>query len=110
VRELEDPGGEKTAKGTRERSHDDVKRQSEGQLAAPVPAGEVVRYSGHHSCLEHAEEEADTRGRVDIVHECCADGADAESEGDARDEPAWTDNFTDHVRGNFEEDVGDVEY
>jgi hypothetical protein len=47
---------------------------------------------------------------MDIVHECCADGADAESEGDARDEPAWTDHFADHVGGNFKEDVGDVEY
>jgi hypothetical protein len=110
VREFEDTGGQKSAKGTRERSHHDIKRKSEGQFATPVPAGEVVCYAGHHSCLEHAKEEADSGGRMDIVHECCADGANAESEGDTRDEPAGAHDLADHVGWNFEDDVGDVEY
>jgi len=46
---------------------------------------------------------------VDIVHKSCADGAEAETKRDGRDEPARADPFAGHVGRDFEDDVGDVE-
>lgn len=109
VGELQDAGGQETAERAGERGHDDVEGQSEGQLAPPVPPGQVVRDARQHAGLEDAEQEADAGSAVDVGDESGADGADAEPERDGGDEPAGADPLAGHVGGDLEDDVGDVE-
>lgn len=103
--ETEDTGRQKATKGASHGSHDDVERQAEGKLGAAVPAGQVVRNTRHHARLEDTEQEADTGGLVEVVHEGGAKRDDAEAERDSRDEPTGTNPLAHDVGRNLEQDV-----
>ncbi|KAI2283161.1 hypothetical protein LOZ03_006797 [Ophidiomyces ophidiicola] len=109
VGELEDAGGQQAAEGAGQRGHGDVEREAEGQLAAAVPARHVVGDAGEHAGLEDAEQEAHAAHGGLVLHEGGADGADAEAETDGGQIPAGADPLAQHVGGDLEEDVGDVE-
>lgn len=109
VGQLQDARGEQAPEGARQGGHDDVQGQAEGELAAAVPAGEVVGDAGHHAGLEDAEQEAHPHGLRLVRDEGGAERGDAEAEGDGGQEPAGADPFADDVGGDLEDDVADVE-
>lgn len=107
--EFEDARRQQATERSRQWSRDDVQGQTKGEFVSSVPSGEVIGNAGHHSGLKHTQQESDARGTVDVVHECSADGADAETERDGRDEVSGSNELAGHIGGDFEDDVGDVE-
>lgn len=105
VRELEDSTGQETTESTGKRSHNHVERQTESQLRALIPTGEIVCDSWKHTSLEDTEEETDTADGSLAVDKGGSDTDDAEGERGSREEPAGTHPFTEDGSGDLEDDV-----
>jgi hypothetical protein len=105
VRELENSTGQETTEGTSKRSHDHVERQTESQLRALIPTGEIVCDSGKHTSLKDTKKETNTANSGLAVDEGGSDTDDAEGERGSREEPAGTHPFTANGSGDLEDDV-----
>lgn len=105
VVELENSAGQKTTKGTSQRSHDHVERQTESQLRALVPSGQVVSDSGKHAGLKDSEQEADTAESTLGFAKGRGDTDDTEEERCEWEEPAGTHPLAGDGGGDFEDDV-----
>lgn len=105
VGELEDSTGQETTESTSKRSHDHVERQTESQLRALIPTGEIVCDSGKHTSLEDTKEETNTADGGLAVDEGGSDTDDAEGERGSREEPAGAHPFTADGGGDLKDDV-----
>lgn len=105
VGELEDSTGQETTESTSKRSHDHVERETESQLRALIPTGEIVCDSGKHTSLEDTEEETNTADGSLAVDEGGSDTDDAEGERGSREEPAGAHPFAADGSRDLEDDV-----
>lgn len=64
---------QKTTKGPRKGSHDNVERQSKGKLGATVPPRHVVRDPGKHTRLKDAQHKTDAADLRGVIDERCED-------------------------------------
>ncbi len=109
VTQFQYPRCEKTAKSAGQWSCDNVEGQAESELASAIPTRQVVSNSWQHSRFEYSQQEANCGGVGNVVCKGHTNRDDAETEGNRWDVPTRTDDLAEHVGGEFEQNIRNVE-